>query len=123
MDVIHTAIRVSDLEQTKEFYLDHLGLEFSREFVGGDGVTNYFVTGDSETEIQFKHDSEGGPVDSGDFDHLALEVDDTDAMVEHVVDETDGSLRKGPMNSHDDSHRIAFVEDPDGYGIEFISEV
>lgn len=121
MDVLHTAIRVSDLEQSKEFYLDHLGLEYSREFGGDDGATNYFVKGESETEIQFKHDPEGGQVEPGDFDHLAIEVDDIDEIIECVVEETDGSLREGPRTVEDENVRIAFIEDPDGYGIELIS--
>lgn len=119
MDVIHTAIRVSDLDRTRRFYEDELGLRFSREFVGDDGVTNYFVRGDSNIEIQFKHDPDASDaVDPGDFDHFALAVEDTEALVERVVEETEGSLRAGPMDSG--ASRIAFVEDPDGWGIEFV---
>jgi lactoylglutathione lyase len=118
MDVLHTAFSVSDLEQTKAFYLDHLGLETSRVVEDGD-ATMHFVKGASETELQFNYDPEGGAVDPGDFDHVAIEVDDTDAMVEQIVEETDGALREGPMDDGDS--RIAFVEDPDGYGIELIS--
>ncbi|MFB6138597.1 MAG: VOC family protein [Halobacteriaceae archaeon] len=123
MDVLHTAIWVSDLDATTTFYEDHLGLSQTREFVGDDGAVNYFVAGEGDTEIQFKHDPEGDgePVDPGDFDHVALAVEDTDAMVEHVVEETAGSLRAGPMD-HDGELRIAFVEDPDGYGVELVEE-
>ena len=122
MDVIHTAVKVSDLERTREFYEDGLGLDYSRDFVGDDGVTNYFVRGESEVEIQFKHDpDDDGAVDAGDFDHFAIMVEDTDEMVDLVVEETDGSLRAGPMEQGD--VRIAFVEDPDGYGIEFIAPI
>lgn len=124
MDVLHTAVWVSDLDRTRTFYEDQLGLEYSRDFVGDDGVTNYFVKGEGDAEIQFKHDPDGtATVDSGDFDHFAIEVDDTDEMVEHVVEETEGSLRDGPLTMDDAGVRIAFVEDPDGYGIEFISSL
>lgn len=124
MEIRHTALWVSDLDRTLEFYVDQLGLEYDREFVGDDGVTNVFVGGDGPAELQFKH-GEDGPdvVDSGDYDHVAIGVEDTDAMVEFIVEETEGSLRSGPLTMADAGARIAFVEDPDGYGIELVSEL
>ena len=126
MDVIHAAVWVSDLEATKSFYVDGLGLEHSREFVGDDGVVNWFARGTGEAELQFKYDPDGSrDVDSGGFDHFALAVEDTDAIVEHVVSETDGSLRQEPttISTGTATVRIAFVEDPDGYGVEFVQTV
>jgi len=118
MDVLHTAFTVSDLDRTKEFYIDHLGLETSKVVEDGD-TTMHFVKGESATELQFNYDPDGGSVDPGNFDHVAMEVDDTDAMVEYIIEETEGALRDGPMDDGDS--RIAFVEDPDRYGIELIS--
>ena len=126
MDVIHAAVWVSDLEATKSFYVDELGLEDSREFVGDDGVVNWFARGEGEGELQFKYDpAETRTIDPGSFDHFALDVEDTDALVEHVVEETDGRLRQEPttISTGEATVRIAFVEDPDGYGIEFIQQI
>lgn len=125
MEVIHTALWVSDLEQTLSFYVDALGLEKTHEFVSGDGATNVYVAGEGETEIQFKHDPdrEGTLPEPAGFDHVAIAVEDTDAEVERLVTETGCPLRRGPLTSEGANARVAFVEDPDGYGIELVEEL
>ncbi len=121
MDIVHTALWVSDLEATKRFYEEDLGLEMTREFTGDDGIVNYFVAGESETELQFKYDPDGDrSVDPGDFEHTAVTVADIDAIVQHVEEESAGRVVDGPIPFGD--IRIAFAEDPDGWGLEFIEE-
>lgn len=122
MDVIHSAIWVSDIEATLEFYVEELGLEKTNDFVGGDDARNVYVRGESDTEIQFKHnpDHDLGEPATQRFDHLALEVDDTDALVERLTEETESELVRGPLDSTGVSGRIAFVTDPDGYVLELI---
>ncbi|MFB6250420.1 MAG: VOC family protein [Halobellus sp.] len=122
MDVIHSAIWVSDVEATLEFYLGALGLEKTNEFVGGDGATNVYVRGESETEIQFKYkeDHDLGEPQTARFDHLAIEVEDTDAEVERLHEETDTELVRGPLDSTGASARVAFITDPDGHVIELV---
>jgi lactoylglutathione lyase len=124
MDVLHTAVWVSDLEAESEFYEDVLGLEQSREFVGGDGVTNYFVIGESDAEIQFKHDENADvEVDPGTMDHLAVAVEDVDATAERAAAEWDSEVVDGPRDLEDMGVRIAFVTDPEGYTVEIIEEL
>jgi len=118
-DVLHAAVWVSDLDATREFYEGGLGLDFSRQFEGDDGVTNYFVTGESDAEFQFKHAPDEAPAEPAGIDHLAVEVPDTDAKVEELVLDYGSEVLVGPMD-HGDA-RIAFVTDPDGYGVELIS--
>jgi lactoylglutathione lyase len=119
MDVVHTALWVADLDRTRTFYEDRLDLEFSREFEGADGVVNYFVAGTSATELQFKYDPESdAAVDPAGIAHVAIEVDDLDATIDVVADESAGTITDGPMDA--DDARIAFGADPDGYGLEFI---
>ncbi|WP_311172734.1 VOC family protein [Halobellus ordinarius] len=122
MDVIHSAIWVSDVEATLEFYTEVLDLEKTNDFVGGDDARNVYVGGESDTEIQFKHKPEHdlGEPSTRRFDHLALEVDDTDALVERLTEETDSELLRGPLDSTGVSARIAFVTDPDGHVLELI---
>ncbi|QSW98656.1 VOC family protein [Haloterrigena alkaliphila] len=121
MDIQHAAIRVSDLEATREFYEEGLGLEYSQDFHTDEGVHNYYVTGDElDTELQFVHDPDsdaGAPEPTG-IVHLALRVDDVDAAVERVVDRTDCPVVQEPTTIEPADARAAFVADPDGYEIE-----
>lgn len=122
MEVLHSALWVSDLERTLEFYVDTLGLEKTHEFTSGDGATNVYVAGEHGTEIQFKHDPDRDTPSADGFDHIALTVDDTDAEVERLVEGGACTLRRGPLTSDAVDARIAFIEDPEGYGIELIEK-
>jgi len=122
MDVIHSAIWVSDLDRALEFYVDELGLEKTNEFVSGDGATNVYVAGDSDVEIQFKHEPGRAvePSETGVYDHVAIEVEDTDAEVERLVENGSATLTRGPLDSEGANARVAFIEDPLGNGIELV---
>ena len=77
MDVLHTAIEVSDLDATRAFH-EVLGLDRSREYTK-DGVTNYYVTGVGPGELQFRVvDDAPDPVG---IEHIAIAADDVDATV------------------------------------------
>lgn len=123
MDVLHTAIWVSDIEETLEFYVDTLGLEKTNEFVSGDGATNVYVAGDDDVELQFKYKPDREVPEPAGIDHIALTVDDTDAMVERLVEETACTLERGPLTSEGANARVAFLEGPDGYGLELVEEL
>ncbi|WP_330632968.1 VOC family protein [Halocatena halophila] len=120
MEVLHNAVWVSDLETTLSFYVDALGLEKRWEFVGDDGTTNVFVGGTGEAEIQFKHRPDRVPPESDGYDHVAVGVADVDAEFERLVDETGCAVRLEPSHSDGADTRVAFVEDPDGYGVELV---
>ncbi len=124
MDVLHSAVWVSDIDETLSFYVDALGLEKTREFESGDGARNVFVAGASDTEIQFKYHPDRDVDDQSNTgsDHIAVAVDDTDAEVERLVEETGCTLRRGPLTSDGANARVAFIEAPDGYGIELVEE-
>lgn len=123
MDVLHTAIWVDDVEAMKAFYTEGLGLERSREFER-EGVTNYFLAGESDTELQFKYGDDGAsPAGAGPeigFDHTAIAVEDVENAVDRLVSEYGGRVKEEPTAFGD--VRIAFVEDPDGYVVELIEE-
>lgn len=124
MDVLHTAVWVTDLENTAEFYEEVLGLEHSRDFVGDDGVTNYFMSGESDAEVQFKYDEDADvSIDPGTMDHLAAAVEDVDATVDLAVEKWGSSVADGPRTVADLGVRIAFITDPEGYTIEIIQEI
>lgn len=122
MDVLHNAIWVSDIDETLSFYTEALDLEKTREFESGEGARNVFVAGKSDTELQFKYLPDREPPEPAGYDHVAIEVDDTDAEVERLVEKTDCTLNRGPLTSEGANARVAFIEDPDGYGIELVEE-
>ncbi|WP_247004766.1 VOC family protein [Halosolutus gelatinilyticus] len=123
MDVHHTAIRVSDLDATKEFYEDGLGLEYSYDFHTDDGVHNYYVTGDElGTEIQFTHDPDA-EIDPSGISHLAIIVEDADEVFERLVERTGCPVVREPATIEAANARAAFVEDPDGYEVELFSRL
>ncbi|MGM0590445.1 MAG: VOC family protein [Halobacteriota archaeon] len=121
MKVLHTALWVSDLDASKEFYIDELGLEHTRDFVGDDGVTNFYVAGDGGAELQFKYDSDGvETVDPSGVDHISIGVEDADETVDRLVDRTGCRVVVEPqtIDIGEGPIRVAFVEDPDGYVLE-----
>jgi lactoylglutathione lyase len=124
MDIIHHAVWVSDVEKTLDFYVDELGLEKTKEFVSGDGARNVYVAGENSVEIQFKHepDRDIGPGPNGPFDHVAIEVDDIDGELNRLVEKGSATLVRGPLDSEGANARVAFIEDPAGYGIELVEE-
>ena len=123
MDIIHTALWVSDLEATTAFYIDALGLEHTWDFER-DGVTNFYVAGTGDAEFQFKHDPERtAPIEPAGIDHLAVAVDDTDAMLDHMVEETGCAILAGPMEVEPADAYVVFIEDPDGYGVELVESL
>lgn len=123
MDVIHTAVEVSDLDATREFYEDALGLAESWQFAL-DGVVNHYVAGEDGTEIQFKHDPEREePVEPSGIDHLAVSVDDAAGECERLVAETGCEVVLEPTVVEAANARAAFVTDPDGYVVELVEDL
>ena len=120
VDVIHTALWVSDVTRSRTFYVDGLGLSETRDFLVRGDEENVFLAGEGETELQLKyapdHEVEAGRAG---FDHFAVEVDDTDAMADRL-EEFGGEVTRGPLDSEAAQARIAFVADPDGHLVELI---
>lgn len=120
VDVVHTAIWVSDLDRALAFYVDGLGLARTREFVLDEDEENVFLAGEDGTELQLK--SAPGRAVSAEragFDHVAVEVDDADATAARLA-EFGGEVVRGPLDSDAAAARIAFVADPDGHHVELI---
>jgi len=124
MRLLHTMIRVGDLEKSIKFYTEILNMKLLRQKDYPDGrFTLAFVGyGDesSNTAIELTHnwDTESYDMGSG-FGHLAIEVEDVYKAVEQIKQQDGKIIREaGPMNAG--STIIAFVEDPDGYQIELL---
>jgi lactoylglutathione lyase len=124
MRILHTMIRVGDLERSIRFYTEALGMRLLRkkDYPGGE-FTLAFVGYRDESEeavIELTHNWGTGSYDLGDgFGHIALGVEDIHAACDRVR-ELGGTVTREPGPMKHGSTVIAFVEDPDGYKIEFI---
>ena len=126
MRVLHTMIRVGDLDRSIKFYTDVLGMKLLRRKDYPDGkFTLAFVGYGPETEhavVELTFNWGTGKYDLGNgFGHIALEVDDVYAACADIKKRGGKVTREaGPMKHG--STVIAFVEDPDGYKIELIQK-
>ncbi|MEH6700945.1 lactoylglutathione lyase [Parasphingorhabdus sp.] len=128
--ILHSMIRISDLDASLDFYCNILGMrEFRRETYETGGFTLSFVGyGDeaenSVIELTFNHDERS--YEHGDsFGHIALEIEDIDAECQRLQEHGVELIRAaGPMAHADQNGKrdvIAFVKDPDGHRIELIA--
>lgn len=124
MRLLHTMIRVGDLDRSLKFYTDVLGMKLLRRKDYPDGkFTLAFVGYGPESEhavIELTYNWGTSKYDLGNgFGHVALEVDDAYKACEEIRQRGGKVTREaGPMKHG--STVIAFVEDPDGYKIELI---
>jgi lactoylglutathione lyase len=121
---MHTMLRVGDLERAIDFYTQVLGMRVLRrsEYPAG-RFTNVFVGyGDEAKEavLELTHNWDTKSYDLGSgYGHVAIEVPDAGQACEEVRRRGGKVTREaGPMKHG--TTVIAFVEDPDGYKIEFI---
>jgi len=126
MRILHTMLRVGDLQRSIDFYTQVLGMKLLRQKDYPDGkFTLAFVGyGDEKdnTVIELTHNWNTDSYDLGSgFGHLALEVDDIYKATDEIRNRGGNIIRDaGPMNAG--TTIIAFVEDPDGYQIELIGK-
>jgi lactoylglutathione lyase len=124
MRLLHTMIRVGDLERSIGFYTEVLGMKLLRksDYPGG-RFTNAFVGYDDESKaavLELTHNWDTKSYDHGTaFGHVAIEVEDAYKTCDEVRRRGGRVVREaGPMKHG--TTVIAFVEDPDGYKIEFV---
>jgi lactoylglutathione lyase len=124
MRMLHTMIRVGDLEKSIAFYTEVLGMKLLRRTDFPEGkFTLAFVGYGAESEgavIELTHNWGVDKYDLGNaFGHVAVEVEDAYKACEETRRLGGRVTREaGPMKHG--TTIIAFVEDPDGYKIEFI---
>ena len=124
MRMLHTMLRVGDLEKSLRFYCDVLGMRLLRrkDYPSGRFTLAFVGYGDEDTHtvIELTHNWDTGHYDLGaGYGHIALGVEDIYDACQRLRDKGAKIVREpGPMK-HGGSE-IAFVEDPDGYKIELI---
>jgi lactoylglutathione lyase len=122
--MLHTMVRVQDLEKSIKFYTELLGMKLLRRTDYPEGkFTNVFVGyGDeaSHTVLELTHNWDHAPYNLGDgYGHIALGVPDVYAACDRLAKAGAKIPRPaGPMKHG--TTVIAFVEDPDGYKIELV---
>jgi len=126
MRLLHTMLRVGDLDRSLAFYTDVLGMRLLRRKAFPDGrFTLAFVGYQDESEgavLELTHNWDTASYDLGDgYGHVALEVDDAYQACEAIKSRGGKVVREaGPMKHG--TTVIAFVEDPDGYKVELIQK-
>ena len=124
MRILHTMLRVGDLEKSLDFYTRILGMELHRrkDYPTGE-FTLAFVGYGPESEnpaIELTHNWGQDQYDIGDgFGHVALGVTDIYATCD-TIREAGGEITREPGPMKHGGSVIAFVKDPDGYKIELI---
>ena len=124
MRVLHTMIRVGDLDHSIDFYTNVLGMKLLRRKDYPDGkFTLAFVGYGDESEhavIELTYNHWVGSYDLGaGFGHIAIAVPDAYKACD-AVKAKGGKVTREPGPMKFGGSVIAFVQDPDGYKIEFI---
>ena len=126
MRMLHTMLRVGNLDRSLAFYCDVLGMKLLRkhDFPGGKFTLAFVGYGDegSNTVLELTHNWETPSYDLGNaYGHIALGVPDIYKTCDDLRAKGAKVVREpGPM-MHGSTH-IAFIEDPDGYKVELIQQ-
>ncbi|HWA10357.1 MAG TPA: VOC family protein [Opitutaceae bacterium] len=120
--LLHTRMRVNDLERTVKFYENALGLTVARRSISPRGAQIVFLAtpnSDEEIEICQLPNSPGVQVQP-DLMHLAFEVDDLKSFVAGM--EKRGYKLSDEMVKTSSGSTIAFLDAPEGYEVELIEK-
>ena len=126
MRILHTMIRVGDLQKSIDFYTTVLGMKLLRQKDYPDGrFTLAFVGYQDEADgavLELTHNWDTPSYELGNgYGHVALAVDDVYAACDRIR-EKGGRITREPGPMKHGSTILAFVEDPDGYKIELLGE-
>lgn len=126
MRLLHTMLRVGDLERSIKFYTEVLGMQVLRrqDYPEGKFTLAFVGYGDESEhtvlELTLNWDTKAYDLGTG-FGHIAIEVADAYQACEDVRRAGGKVVRDaGPMKHG--TTVLAFIEDPDGYRIEFIQK-
>lgn len=124
MRILHTMIRVTDLDKSLDFYTNIFGMQMIRKKDYPDGRFTLAFVGygseDTDTVLELTHNWDTKSYELGNaFGHIAIAVDNAYKTCEDITAKGGKVIRPaGPMKFG--GGVIAFVEDPDGYKIELI---
>lgn len=120
MKYLHTMVRVTDLDESLDFYCDKLGLvELRRKEVPAGRFTLVFLAapGDESAQVELTWNWDPEEYSGGrNFGHLAYAVDDIYALCQSLMD-AGVTISRPPRDGH-----MAFVRSPDGISIELLQK-
>ena len=124
MRILHTMLRVGDLERSLRFYTEVLGMCLLRrkDYPEGRFTLAFVGYGDEErnTVLELTHNWDTPSYDLGTgFGHVAIEVDDVYKACE-AIRARGGKIVREPGPMKHSTTVLAFVDDPDGYRIELL---
>jgi lactoylglutathione lyase len=124
MRLLHTMLRVGDLEASIRFYCDVLGMKLLRrdDFPDGRFTLAFVGYGDesNHTAIELTYNWDTSAYTIGDaYGHIAIGVDDIYATCDAITAKG-GKVIRAPGAMKHGTTVIAFVEDPTGYKVELI---
>jgi lactoylglutathione lyase len=124
MRLLHTMLRVGNLERSLEFYCGVLGMQLLRQkdYPGGEFTLAFVGYGQESdhTVLELTYNWGKADYNLGDaYGHIAIGVDDIYATCQAIGDRG-GKVTRAPGPMKHGSTVIAFVEDPDGYKVELI---
>jgi lactoylglutathione lyase len=126
MRMLHTMLRVRDLEASLKFYCDILGMALLRrhDFPAAKFTLAFVGYGDEKdsTVLELTHNWDVESYAHGDaYGHIAIGVDDVYAACDRIRELGGNIVREaGPMMAG--TTVLAFVEDPDGYKVELLAD-
>ena len=120
MKYLHTMVRVTDIEQSKRFFCDGLGLREVRRSENEKGrYTLVFLAapGDDDAQIELTYNWDPEVYTGGrNFGHLAYRTSDIYALCQHLMD-MGYTINRPPRDGH-----MAFVRSPDEISVELIQD-
>jgi len=124
MRILHTMLRVTDLQKSISFYTELMGMRLLRrkDYPEGKFTLAFLGYGDESehTALELTHNWDTSSYDLGNaYGHIAIEVDDVYEACDIIKTKGGQVVREaGPMKGG--SSILAFVKDPDGYMIELL---
>ena len=120
MKYLHTMVRVSDIDESLDFYCNKLGLVELRRFDNDKGrFTLVFLAapGDEDAQVELTYNWDPEEYREGrNFGHLAYRVDDIYALCQKLMD-AGVTINRPPRDGH-----MAFVRSPDNISIELLQK-
>lgn len=124
MRILHTMLRVTDLQASIEFYTEVLGMQQlrSKDYPEGRFTLCFLGYGDEteNTALELTHNWDTDSYEHGNaYGHIAIEVDDVYAACDVIKAKGGEIVREaGPMKHS--TTVLAFAKDPDGYMVELL---
>lgn len=114
--VAHVCIFAHDLEETRRFYEDVLGMDIAFKFLRDGSVFGFYLNAGGRSHVEVFQKDESQFDETNQINHLCLEVDSIDAAIEHVKSRGVDPTR--PKKLGVDNTYQCWLTDPNGVKIE-----